>query len=192
MRPEKQLIVEDLRKQVGTSPFVIVTEYKGMTVGQFAELRKRLRGAKAEYHVAKNTMLRHAMKAAELPDFDSSFGGMTAVVVGNDKSDIGAVAKILKQFSKEFEKPKFKVGSMGKKSLSADEISAVADLPSLDALRAQLVGLLQTPATRIAVVLGAPASQIARVMKAHAEKTGQPRRRPALPHRAETKGSSSL
>jgi large subunit ribosomal protein L10 len=56
--------------------------------------------------------------------------------------------------------------------LSADEISAVADLPSLDALRAQLVGLLQTPATRIAVVLGAPASQIARVLKAHADKQG--------------------
>jgi large subunit ribosomal protein L10 len=152
---------------------VIVTEYKGMTVGQFAELRKRLRRAKAEYHVAKNTMLRHAMKAAELPDLDWDFGGMTAVVIGNDKSDIGAVAKVLKQFGKEFAKPKFKVGSMGKKALSADEISAVADLPSLDALRAQLVGLLQTPATRIAVVLGAPASQIARVLKAHADKTGE-------------------
>jgi large subunit ribosomal protein L10 len=172
MRPEKQLIVEDLKKQVGSSPFVILTEYKGMTVQQFAELRKRLRGARAEYHVAKNTMLRHAMKAAELPEFDRDLGGMTAVVVGNEKSDIGAVAKVLKQFGKEFEKPKFKIGSMGKKALSADEISAVADLPSLDALRAQLVGLLQTPATRIAVVLGAPAGQIARVLKAHADKQG--------------------
>ncbi|HTS19981.1 MAG TPA: 50S ribosomal protein L10 [Verrucomicrobiae bacterium] len=170
MRPEKQLIVEDLKKQMGASPFVILTEYKGMTVGQFAELRKRLRGAKAEYHVAKNTMLRHAFKAAELPDFERSLDGMTAVVVGNDKSDIGAVAKVLKQFGKEFEKPKFKVGTMGRKALTAEEISAVADLPSLDVLRAQLIGLLQTPATRIAVVLGAPASQIARVLKAHADK----------------------
>ena len=172
MRPEKKLIVEDLKKQVGSSPFVILTEYKGMTVAQFTELRKRLHGAKAEYHVAKNTMLRHAMKAAELPEFDRSFGGMTAVVVGNEKADIGAVAKVLKQFGKEFEKPKFKVGSLGKKALSVEEISAVADLPSLDVLRAQLVGLLQTPATRIAVVLGAPASQIARVLKAHADKQG--------------------
>jgi large subunit ribosomal protein L10 len=172
MRPEKQLIVEDLKKQVGSSPFVILTEYKGMTVQQFSELRKRLRAAKAEYHVAKNTMLRHAMKAAELPELDRNLGGMTAVVVGNDKSDIGAVAKVLKLFGKEFQKPKFKVGSLGKQALSADEISAVADLPSLDALRAQLVGLLQTPATRIAVVLGAPASQIARVLKAHADKQG--------------------
>jgi large subunit ribosomal protein L10 len=172
MRPEKQLIVDDLKKQVGASPFVILTEYKGMTVQQFAELRKRLRGAKAEYHVAKNTMLRHAIKAAELPEMDDNFGGMTAVVVGKDQADIGAVAKVLKQFGKEFEKPKFKSGSLGKKALSVDEISAVADLPSLDALRGQLIGLLQTPATRIAVVLGAPAAQIARVLKAHADKQG--------------------
>jgi large subunit ribosomal protein L10 len=172
MRAEKQLIVEDLKKQVGASPFVILTEYKGMTVSQFAELRKRLHKARAEYHVAKNAMLRHAFQAAELPDFDRSLGGMTAVVVGNDKSDIGAVAKVLKQFGKEFEKPKFKAGSLGKKSLTADEISAVADLPSLDGLRGRLIALLQTPATRIAVVLGAPAGQIARVLKAHADKAG--------------------
>ena len=121
---EKQLIVEDLKKQVGSSPFVILTEYKGMTVQQFGELRKRLRAAKAEYHVAKNTMLRHAMKAAELPELDRDFGGMIAVVVGNDNSDIGAVAKVLKQFGKEFEKPKFEVGSLGKQALSAEEISA--------------------------------------------------------------------
>jgi large subunit ribosomal protein L10 len=170
MRAEKQLIVEDLKQQVAGSPFVILTEYKGMTVQQFAELRKRLRGAKAEYHVAKNTMLRHAMKAAELPECDDNFGGMTAVVVGQNQADIGAVAKVLKQFDKEFAKPKFKAGSLGKKALSVDEISAVADLPSLDALRGHLIGLLQTPATRIAVVLGAPAAQIARVLKAHAEK----------------------
>ncbi|HUI07449.1 MAG TPA: 50S ribosomal protein L10 [Verrucomicrobiae bacterium] len=172
MRPEKQLIVEDLKKQMGASPFVILTEYKGMTVGQFAELRKRLRRAKAEYHVAKNSMLRHAAKAAELPDFDRDLDGMTAVVVGDGQADIGAVAKVLKQFGREFEKPKFKVGALGKKALSADEISALADLPSLEALRAQLIGLLQTPATRIAVVLGAPACQIARVLKAHADKPG--------------------
>jgi large subunit ribosomal protein L10 len=172
MRPEKQLIVEDLKKQVGGSPFVILTEYKGMTVQQFAELRKRLRGAKAEYHVAKNTMLRHAIKAAKLPEFDRDLGGMTAVVLGNEKSDIGAVAKVLKLFGKEFQKPKFKVGSLGNQTLSADEISAVADLPSLDALRGQLVGLLQTPGTRIAVVVGAPAAQIARVLKAYADKQG--------------------
>ena len=174
MRPEKQLIVDDLKKQIGASPFVILTEYKGMTVGQFAELRKRLRRAKAEYHVAKNSMLRHAVKSAALADFDRNLGGMTAVVVGDNQADIGAVAKVLKQFGREFEKPKFKVGSLGPKTLSADEISALADLPSLEVLRARLIGLLQTLATRIAVVIRAPAGQIARVLKAHADKQGSP------------------
>lgn len=174
MRAEKQLIVEEVRKQVAGSPFVLLTEYKGMTVPQFAELRKRLRGAGAECHVVKNTMVRHAIKAAGLASMDASLTGMTAVVFGGPKSEISSAAKILKQFAKDFEKPKVKAGLMGSQLLKAEEIAAVADLPSLDALRAQFIGLLQTPATRIAVVLGAPASQIARVIQAHADKEGAP------------------
>ena len=95
---------------------------------------------------------------------------MTALVVGTDKSDISAAAKLLKQFAKEFEKPKFKLAVLGQQLLRAEEVAALAALPSLNELRAQLIGLLQTPATRIAVVLGAPASQVARVLKAHADK----------------------
>ena len=172
MRAEKKIIVDELSKQVGASPFVLVTDYTGMTVQQFAELRKKLRGANAEYHVVKNTMLKHAAKAAGLGEFDGSLSGMTAVVLGNEKGDISGAAKILKQFGKDTQKPKVKLGVMGKQLLKADEVAAVADLPSLDALRAQIIGLLQTPATRIAVVLGAPASQLARVIKAHADKEG--------------------
>jgi large subunit ribosomal protein L10 len=172
MRPEKQLVVEELSKQVAASPYVLLTEYTGLTVAQFAELRKRLRAAHAECHVVKNTMLRHAAKAAGLANFNGSLTGMTAVVTGRDKSDISAAAKILKQFAREFEKPKLKLGLMGQQLLKAEEVSTLADLPSLNALRAQLIGLLQTPATRIAVVLSAPAGQIARVLKAHADKQG--------------------
>lgn len=172
MRAEKQLIVEELRKSVTGSPYMLLAEYKGLTVTQFAELRKRLRGVGAECHVVKNTMVRHAIKAAGLASLDASLTGMTAVVYGGVKSDISAAAKVLKQFAKAFEKPKIKAGLMGPQVLKAEEVSAVADLPSLDALRAQFIGLLQTPATRLAVVLGAPASQIARVIKAHADKQG--------------------
>lgn len=170
MRAEKKIIVDELSKQVGASPFVLITDYTGMTVQQFAELRKKLRGANAEYHVVKNTMLQHAAKAAGLGEFNGSLSGMTAVVLGNEKGDISSAAKILKQFGKDTQKPKVKLGVMGKQLLQAEEVSAVADLPSLDALRAQIIGMLQTPATRIAVVLGAPASQLARVIKAHADK----------------------
>ena len=172
MRAEKKIIVDELSKQVGASPFVLITDYTGMTVMQFAELRKKLRGVNSEYHVVKNTMLRHAAKDAGLGEFNGSLSGMTAVVIGSAKADISAAAKILKAFTKDKEKPKVKLGMMGKQVLKAEDVAAVADLPSLDALRAQIIGMLQTPATRIAVVLGAPASQLARVIKAHADKEG--------------------
>ncbi len=170
MRPEKKLIVEELAKQLTASKCMLLTDYTGLTVGQFAELRKRLRTADAECHVVKNSMLRHAMKAAGLPSPNGSLTGMTAVVFGGGKSDISAVARIIKQFKREFEKPKFKLGVLGQQLLPAEEVSAMADLPTLDNLRAQLIGLLQAPATRIAVLLGAPASRIARVLRAHADK----------------------
>jgi large subunit ribosomal protein L10 len=172
MRAEKKLIVDDLSKQVAASPFVLMTEYKGMTVTQFADLRKKLRGAAAECHVVKNSMLRHAAKQAGLPGIDPALTGMTAVVIGGAKSDISAAAKILKQFAKETQKPKVKLGVMGQQVLQPEQVAAVADLPSLDVLRATLIGLIQSPATKLAVVLGAPASQLARVLKAHADKEG--------------------
>jgi len=174
MRAEKKQIVSELGKQVGAAPYVLMTEYKGMTVTQFADLRKKLRGVQAECHVVKNSLLRHAAKEAGLPKIDGALTGMTAVVTGGAKSDISAAAKILKQFAKDFEKPKVKLGLMGKDVLQPEQVAAVADLPSLDVLRAQLIGLIQSPATKLAVVLGAPASQLARVLKAHADKAGAP------------------
>jgi len=172
MRAEKKLIAEELSKQVARSPFVLLADYTGLTVQQFSDLRKRLRAAHAECHVVKNTMLRHAAKAAGLANFSGSLTGMTAIVIGDKRSDISAAAKILKAFAREFEKPKVKLGLLGQQLLKAEEVAAVADLPSLDGLRGQLIGLLQAPATRLAVMLGAPASQIARVIKAHADKQG--------------------
>jgi large subunit ribosomal protein L10 len=172
MRAEKKLIVDELGKQVGKSPFVLVTDYTKMTVAEFADLRKKLRGVNAECHVVKNTMLRHAAKEAGLAEFDSVLGGMTAVVVGSEKADVSAAAKILKQFTKDTEKGKVKLGVMGKTILQPAEVAEVAELPPLDSLRAKIVGLLQTPGTRVAVVLGAPASQLARVIQAHADKQG--------------------
>ena len=170
MRAEKKQIVDELSKQVGASPFVLITDYAKMTVTEFAQLRKKLRAAHAECHVVKNSMLRHAAKEAGLGEFDSVLAGMTAVVIGSPKADVSAAAKILKQFTKETEKGKVKLGVMGQQVLQPADVEAVAELPSLDVLRAQLIGLIQTPAVRIAVVLGAPASQLARVIRAHADK----------------------
>ena len=172
MRAEKKLIVDELGKQVGQSPFVLVTDYTKMTVAEFADLRKKLRVVNSECHVVKNTMLRHAAKECGLGEFNGALAGMTAVVIGNETADISAAAKILQQFTKDTEKGKVKLGVMGKQLLQPTEVAAVADLPPLNSLRARIIGMLQTPGTRVAVVLGAPASQIARVIKANADKQG--------------------
>jgi len=172
MRPEKQLIVDELRQSVAASTYVLLTDYTGLTVGQFGELRKRLRDANAECHVVKNTLLVRAIEAAGLPKPETPLTGMTAIVLGRDKSDVSSAARIIKKFSQEFQRPKFKLGVMGRQLLKAEDVSALADLPSLDALRAQLIGLLQAPATKMAVILSAPGAQIARVTKARADKEG--------------------
>ncbi|MBM3859422.1 MAG: 50S ribosomal protein L10 [Verrucomicrobia bacterium] len=179
MRAEKKVIVEELSKQVGASPFVLMAEYRGLTVQQFSSLRRKLRAVQAECRVVKNTILRHAAKEAGLPSIDAALTGMTAVVMGGAKSDISAAAKILKQFTKEFEKPTVKLGVMGQQVLTPGQVAAVADLPSLDVMRSMLIGLIQSPATKLAVVLGAPAAQLARVLKARAEKEEAPAGEPA-------------
>jgi len=172
MRAEKKIIVQELSRQVAASPFVLLAEYKGMTVQQFSHLRKKLRTVAAECHVVKNSMLRHAVREAGLPPLDTALTGMTAMVTGGARSDISAAAKVLKQFAKEFEKPKVKLGVLGKNILSAEQVDVVADLPSLEVMRSMLIGLIQSPATKLAVVLGAPAAQLARVLKARADKEG--------------------
>ncbi len=179
MRPEKSQMVEELSRQVGGSPYVLLTDYTGLTVQHFSELRKRLAGAAAECHVVKNSLMQRALEAAKLPKANGSLTGMTALVVGKTQSEITAVAKILKQFAKDTERLKVKLGYMGAEVLQPAQIAVLADLPSRDVLRAQLIGLLQTPATRLAVVLAAPAGQVARVLKARADKLGEAQPAPA-------------
>src|SRR5688572_30408505 len=98
MRPEKKLIVDEVQKQIGSSPFLLLTDYAGLTVGNFTDLRKRLVAASAECHVVKNSMLQRAIEAAGLPKPASTLGGMTAMIFGKTEAEITAVAKILKQF----------------------------------------------------------------------------------------------
>ena len=109
MRPEKTTIVEDLSARLNASPFLIVTEYTGMNVSEFAELRHRLARAGAECKVVKNTFLRRAAAEVGFPDLGESLGGQTAIVTG--ESDVCAAAKILKTFSTEFQRPSVKVGA---------------------------------------------------------------------------------
>ena len=168
MRTEKQSISQEYVARLNASPFFIVVEYTGLKVGPITELRKRLVKAGAEMHVVKNSLFRLAAKDAGLGEFNGALAGQLAVVTG--QKDVSAAAKTVKTFQKEFEKPKIKFGYLNSQRLEAKDILSIADLPSLDVLRAKLVGLINTPATKLAQIIQTPAIQLARVLKAKAEK----------------------
>lgn len=167
MRPEKASIVEDIQAKLNNSPFLFVTDYSGLRVDQFSELRNRLAGAGARCHVVKNTFLKRAANQAGLPDL-GELKGQTAIIVG--EKDVAAAAKVLKTFIGEFQKPSVKSGVIDRVVVSSDQINAIADLPSREVLLAQFLGVLQAPATKLVRVLNEPASALARVLQAKADK----------------------
>lgn len=168
MRAEKQSISNEYKTRLNSSPFFIVVDYKGLKVGPITELRKRLAKSGAEMHVVKNSMFRLAAKEAGVADLDGALTGQIAVITG--QRDVSTTAKVLKTFASEFDKPKIKFGYLNSKRLEAADILVLADLPSLDVLRGTLLGLINTPATRLVRTIKEPASQLARVIKAKSEK----------------------
>lgn len=170
MRPEKADIVSDLSDKLKRSPFVLVTDYQRMKVGDFSELRNRLASTGAEMHVVKNNFLKRAMTDSGFPDAGEQLAGQTAVVTG--ENDVAPVAKIFKTFAAEFKIAMLKIGFVDRSILSAAELEKLADLPAREVLQAQLLGLLLAPATRFVRVLNEPGSALARLFKAKAEKEG--------------------
>jgi len=168
MRAEKQILTKEYLTRLNASPFFIVVDYKGLTVGHLTELRKRLGKAGSEVHVVKNSIFRIAAKEAGVADLNGQMTGQLAVVTG--KKDISAAAKTLKTFAAEFDKLKVKFGYLNNQKLAERDLMALADLPSLEVLRGKLLGVLNAPATKLVVLLNTPASQLARVLQAKAEK----------------------
>jgi large subunit ribosomal protein L10 len=168
MRPEKKFIASEYLARLNASPYFIVVDYTGVTVGQFTELRKRLAKAGAEVHVVKNSIFRIAVKEAKIADLTGTLSGQLAVVSGT--KDVTAAAKVVKNFQAEFEKPKVRFGYLNNGKLEPKDIVALADLPSIETLRAKLMGLLKTPATTLVQLLNTPGTQLARVLQARVEK----------------------
>lgn len=168
MRPEKASIVSDLSEKLKRSPFVLVTDYQHMKVGDFGELRNRLAPTGAEVHVVKNNFLKRAMTDSGLPDVADKLTGQTAIVTG--EKDVAPVAKILKIFTAEFKVAALKIGLVDKSLLSVQEVETLADLPAREVLLGQLLGLLLSPATKLVRLLNEPGSALARLLNAK-EKT---------------------
>ena len=169
MRAEKQSISGEYLERLNVSPFFIVVDYTGLRVGPMTEFRKRLQSAGAEVHVVKNSLFRVAAREAGIADLGHPLVGQLAVITG--QKDVSGAAKVVKTFHAEFERPIMRFGFLDNEPLSAEQLQMLADLPSLDVLRAGLLGVIMAPARNLAVVLNAPGAQIARVLKAHVEKS---------------------
>jgi len=166
-RSGKQALVTDLQNALSSANLVVITKQAGLTVAEVSDLRRKMRNAGAGYKVAKNRLAQRALKGTKYEGLDKLFKGPTAIAYSADPV---AAAKVAVAFANSNEKLTIVGGSMGTDVLGPDGIKALATLPSLDELRAKLIGMLQTPATRVATVLQAPAGQLARVFGAYAKK----------------------
>ena len=170
MRPEKTLIVSDVREKLKASPYLLIVDFTGMKVPHFETLRTKLSEAGAKISVVRNTFLRIAAQELQMPEMSESLSGQTAMVTG--EVDICAAAKVLKTFAAEFKKPTVRAGVLDNAALSAAQVAVLADLPSKDVLRATLLGLLQAPASQLVRVLSEPGASLARVLKAKGDSMG--------------------
>ncbi len=166
-RTEKRDFVAALGTVFAETSMVVVTRNDGLSVADATALRHRMRQAGATFKVAKNRL---AILALDGTRFDGIVPLLKGPIALAWAADPVAVAKVAVEFAKTNDKLVVLGGALGAQTLNADGIKALADLPSLDVLRAQLVGLISTPARRIAGVLQAPAGQLARVFGAYATK----------------------
>lgn len=165
-RTEKRAFVEFLANVFGSTSMVVVTQNKGLTVAEVTELRRRVLKAGATYKVAKNRLALRALDGTQFDGIAPLLKGPTALAWADDPV---AVAKTIVEFAKTNDRLEVLGGALGTQTLNADGVKALAELPSLDELRAKLVGMIQTPATRIAGITQAPAGQLARVFGAYAK-----------------------
>ncbi len=166
-RTEKREFVASLGAVFAETSMVVVTQNKGLTVAEVTDLRRRMRAAGATFKVAKNRLATLALEGTPFDGIKPLLKGPTALAWSHDPV---AAAKVTVEFAKTNEKLVLIGGALGTQTLDAEGVRALAELPSLDALRAKLLGLLQAPATRVAGVLQAPAGQLARVFGAYANK----------------------
>ena len=166
-RTEKREFVTELNQALAATSMVVVTRNAGLTVAEVTDLRRKMGAAGATYKVAKNRLTNLALDGTPFGGIKSMLTGPIALAYATDPV---AVAKTAVEFAKTNDKFVLVGGSLGSQMLNADGIKALAELPSLDELRARLVGMISTPATRIAGVLQAPAGQLARVFGAYAKK----------------------
>ena len=165
-RNEKAALIETLQSTLSEATAVVVTHQTGLTVAESSDLRGRMREAGAGFKVTKNRLTKIALQGTKYEDITDLFTGPTAM---GTSADPVSAAKTLVAFAKENDKLTIVGGALDGKVLDKAGVEALAKLPSLDELRASLVGLLNAPATKVARVAQAPAAKLARVIQARAD-----------------------
>ena len=169
-KSEKTALVEDLSSSFGRATIALVSEYRGMTAAESTEMRKRLRAVRGEMRIAKNTLVRHAIKGTKYEALDSNLGGQISLILSYE--DPVVLAKTFTSFGPLGDKLKLRGAVLDGKVLTAPEVQALATLPSREVIFSQLLGLLNAPATQVVRLLNEPGSYLARVIDAIGKKNG--------------------
>jgi len=164
MRPEKQYLVREVASHLEKSDYLFLANYERSTVVDLAELRSRLAAEEAEFHVVKNRILKIAARERGLPVLDGHLTGQTAIVTGGRNPS--GVAKILTKFFEEKSKVAVKAGVLNSHAIDRDAVEQLAKLPSLETLRAQLLGLLNQPAQQLVFVLNGVPQAVVNLLQA--------------------------
>lgn len=169
-KDQKGTVVDRLAENLGRASIALVSEYKGMTAAQSDDMRRRLRAVRGEFRVAKNTLVRRAIKDTRYEALGDKLGGPVGLILSYaDPVELAKTVTSMREFADKF---KVRGGVLDGKALSAEEVQALAALPPREVIFAQLLGLLQAPATRLARLLNEPGSAMARLLDAVSKRPG--------------------
>jgi large subunit ribosomal protein L10 len=163
-RAQKVESVADLGERFERAPIAIVTEYRGLNVAEISELRSKVKAVDGDYLVAKNTLMRIAIREHDAGALEPLLKGPNGVAFGY--ADAVATAKAVTEFADSHEALVVKGGVLDGALLSAEQVKQLAAMPGRDELRAQLLALFMTPATNLVRLLNAPAQQLVQVLEA--------------------------
>jgi len=166
-RTEKEQVIGELHEKMAKAKAAIVAEPKGLTVAVVTDLRKKLRDAKIDYRIVKNTLAARAAKGTPVELVADKFVGPTALVMSYD--DVVTPAKLLAEFMKDRENFSVRTAVVEGRVVDAKGVAALAKLPGLQELRAQIASMIAQPATKLVRVIGTPGQQLARVLAARRE-----------------------
>jgi large subunit ribosomal protein L10 len=169
-KEEKTALVAEIADGLGRASIAVVSEYRGMTAGESTEMRRRLRAVSGELRVAKNTLIRRAIKDTAFSALDGQLGGPVGLILSF--ADPVELAKTVTGMRELGEKFKIRGGVLDGKPLTAEEVQALASLPPREVVLAQLLGLINAPATHLVRLLNEPGSALARVTDAIGRKNG--------------------